>query len=128
MSNLLVEKAGDTKVWLFIGEMGNGKTTLIKEICILKGVKESMCSPTFGIINEYQGQDKSSIYHFDFYRIRNASELLEIGIDEYLNSGCYCFIEWPEIAFNHIPQQHIKVHIGFIDRKTRSVYLERFMN
>ena len=79
----------------FYGEMGAGKTTLIKEICLFLGVKENTSSPTFAIVNEYNGREK--IYHFDLYRIKNIEELLGIGIEEYLDSNNYMFVEWPEL-------------------------------
>ena len=79
----------------FYGEMGAGKTTLIKDICLFLGVEENTSSPTFAIVNEYNGMEK--IYHFDLYRIKNLEELLAIGIEEYLDSDNYIFVEWPEL-------------------------------
>ena len=88
----------DNKVVLFYGEMGAGKTTLIKEICAQLGVTDGMSSPTFALVNEYHTKDNSTIYHFDLYRIKNIEECLDMGMEEYIQSGNYCFIEWPEIA------------------------------
>lgn len=87
----------NSKVVLFYGEMGSGKTTLIKEICKVLGVKEGMSSPTFSIVNKYTTEKGAIIYHFDLYRVKNLNECLDFGVEEYLDSGHYCFIEWPEI-------------------------------
>ena len=94
----------------FYGEMGAGKTTLIKEICLYLGVEENTSSPTFAIVNEYNGIEK--IYHFDLYRIKNIEELLAIGIEEYLDSENYMFVEWPELLEPLIDKdQWTSVHI-----------------
>jgi len=91
----IIKKAGKRKIILFYGEMGVGKTTLIKAICQRLGVRENVTSPTFGIINSYLGLE-GEIYHFDAYRIESKSEAIDIGIEEYLYSGNWCLIEWPE--------------------------------
>jgi tRNA threonylcarbamoyladenosine biosynthesis protein TsaE len=93
----LISAAGNRTVWFFQGEMGMGKTTLIKEICKKNGVVSEMSSPTFSIVNEYLTLTGKKIFHFDLYRLKKTQELIEIGIFEYLDSGNYCFIEWPEI-------------------------------
>ena len=93
----VLEDAGNKKIWFFKGEMGVGKTTFIKEICKILGTSSEMSSPTFSIVNEYLLNDNSKIFHFDLYRIKKLQELNEIGIMDYLDSGNYCFIEWPEI-------------------------------
>jgi tRNA threonylcarbamoyladenosine biosynthesis protein TsaE len=92
----LIADAGTLRVWLFEGEMGAGKTTLIKAICEALGVVSVVQSPTFGLVNEYTTQTGDTVYHFDCYRLRNEAEALDIGLDEYLDSGKYCFIEWPK--------------------------------
>lgn len=88
--------ASGRMVWLFAGEMGAGKTTLIKALCRALGVISMVQSPTFSIVNEYTTHEGKSVYHFDCYRLRNEAEALDIGIEEYFDSGNYCFIEWPE--------------------------------
>jgi len=107
----IVGKLNTVTVWLFRGEMGSGKTTLIKIICKALGVKEAMSSPTFSIVNEYQTIDKKKVYHFDFYRIKDEVEAIDIGTEEYFYSGCPCFIEWPEKIPSLIPLQYAEVNI-----------------
>jgi tRNA threonylcarbamoyladenosine biosynthesis protein TsaE len=89
----------DKSIVLFKGDLGAGKTTLIKMICSNKGVQGEMSSPTFSIVNEYSGAD-DALYHFDLYRIENHEELLDIGFEDYLDSGRICLIEWPSVAEN----------------------------
>src|SRR5690606_1930704 len=91
----IVSFAGDCKVWLFSGDLGAGKTTLIKEICRYFGVEDTVNSPTFSLVNEYSDRSGSKYYHLDFYRIKNEEEAYDIGAEEYLYSGDYCFVEWP---------------------------------
>lgn len=107
----IVGKLNAVKVWLFRGEMGSGKTTLIKMVCKVLGVEEVMSSPTFSIINEYQTIDKKKIYHFDFYRIKDEVEAIDIGTEEYFYSGYPCLIEWPEKIPSLIPLQYAEVNI-----------------
>ena len=111
VAHTIVGYLGLFKIWLFHGEMGSGKTTLIKEVCSVRGVYEGMSSPTFSIVNEYQTADLSKIYHFDFYRIKSELEAVDIGTDEYFYSGYPCFIEWPEKIPSLIPLQHAEVTI-----------------
>src|SRR5690242_8888647 len=89
----LIHNSGDERIFLFYGDMGAGKTTFIKSLCEYLGVDEPATSPTFSIVNEYQGRD-SKIYHFDFYRLKKQDEALDMGYEEYFYSGHYCFIEW----------------------------------
>ncbi len=88
---------------LLVGEMGLGKTTLIKALCEALGVEETVSSPTFSIVNEYQGAAGEKIYHFDWYRIEDEEEALAIGLDEYLADGDWLFMEWPEKISNLLP-------------------------
>jgi len=99
------------RIFAFYGEMGAGKTTFIKSLCQSLGSKDNITSPTFAIINEYDTPDSGQIYHFDFYRIKNIEEAMDIGIDDYLNSGDYCFIEWPEKIEELLPEELIEVTI-----------------
>ena len=111
VAHQFVKRAGDTKVWLFRGEMGSGKTTFIKVIGAALGVTDHMSSPTFSIVNEYLAKDDHKVYHFDFYRIKNEAEAYDIGTEEYFYSGNYCFIEWPEKIPTLIPAERVEVII-----------------
>jgi len=106
----IVASLGERKIILFYGEMGSGKTTLIKEICRQLGVTDSMSSPTYALVNEYDCP-KGKIYHFDLYRVKNLEECLDIGMEEYLYSGNYCLIEWPDMAASLYPEDVVKVRI-----------------
>lgn len=110
-ARLFVEAIGDRTVFAFFGGMGAGKTTFIKAVCQQMGVTEDMVSsPTFAIVNEYEGS-RGSIYHFDFYRIRQISEAVNMGFDDYLYSGNLCFIEWPELVEPLLPEDTVRVII-----------------
>lgn len=99
------------KVILFNGNMGVGKTTLIKSLAKNLGVKDATSSPTFSLVNEYQIDNNQYVYHFDVYRLKNETEALDMGIDEYLYSGNWCFIEWAENIPNLIPDEHSTITI-----------------
>ena len=107
---LLADKPSG-RIFAFYGSMGAGKTTFIKAICRELGVADIVQSPSFSIINEYKTLDGESIYHFDFYRIRNISEVFDIGYEDYLYSGSYCFMEWPELVESLLPADTIRVRI-----------------
>ncbi len=99
------------KHFAFYGSMGVGKTTLITSICKKLGSDDLVSSPSFAIINEYSSAKDDLIYHFDFYRIKDPVELLDIGFYEYCNNDAYCFIEWPEIGENLIPDDFVKLKL-----------------
>lgn len=111
----LVREAGPLRVIVFQGEMGSGKTTFIKAICHALGVNDGMSSPTFSIVNEYEATSGQTIYHFDFYRLKNEVEAYDIGTEEYLDSGSYCLIEWPEKIAGLLPQKYFEVSIQKTD-------------
>ncbi len=106
----LIEFAGNIKVFAFIGEMGAGKTTFIKELCKILGSTDSFSSPTYSIVNEYQSP-KGRLFHFDFYRVKDAEELFDLGLEEYIDSGNYCFIEWPDLAETFLPIPYLTIII-----------------
>jgi tRNA threonylcarbamoyladenosine biosynthesis protein TsaE len=99
------------KVILFHGEMGVGKTTLIKQLCKTLGVNSATSSPTFSLVNEYETTTNQIVYHFDFYRLKTEMEALDMGADDYFYSGNWCFIEWAEKIPNLIPEEHSVVTI-----------------
>ena len=105
-----VEEMGERRVFAFYGKMGAGKTTFIKAVCEVLGVKDVITSPTFAIVNEYT-TGENSIYHFDFYRIKKLEEVYDMGYEEYFYSGALCFIEWPELIEELLPEDAVKVVI-----------------
>jgi len=103
---------GNHSVFAFIGKMGVGKTTFIKAVCEELGVRETANSPSFAIINEYVSDTTGeTIYHFDFYRINSIQEAINIGTEDYFNSGSLCFIEWPEKVEPLLPDDTVWVNI-----------------
>lgn len=115
-----IDNMGDYHVFAFYGKMGAGKTTFIKAICEELGVDDVITSPTFAIINEYSGKD-GAIYHFDFYRIRKLEEVYDMGYEDYFYSGALCFIEWPELIEEVLPEDAVKVQIKEKEDGTRAV-------
>ncbi|RKS14188.1 tRNA (adenosine(37)-N6)-threonylcarbamoyltransferase complex ATPase subunit type 1 TsaE [Flavobacterium sp. 120] len=111
------------KVILFHGEMGVGKTTLIKQLCKTLGVTGATSSPTFSLVNEYETDDNQLVYHFDFYRLNHETEALDMGVDDYLYSGNWCFIEWAEKIPNLIPETHSVITISLLPDGKRSLTL-----
>ena len=118
-SKIILSLNPSSKIFIFNGEIGSGKTTLIKAIIKELGYKGTVSSPTFSIINEYLNGDK--IYHFDFYRIKNKNELLDIGIDEYISSNNRCFVEWPNLITDMLPDKHIELNIDVISSDVRKL-------
>lgn len=106
-----VAAMGDNRIFAFYGGMGSGKTTFIKSVCEAMGVEEAINSPTFAIVNEYEERGGEAIYHFDFYRIKSLTEVYNMGYEEYLYSNAYCFIEWPELIEELLPEETVKVEI-----------------
>ncbi|SDW94686.1 tRNA threonylcarbamoyladenosine biosynthesis protein TsaE [Lutibacter oricola] len=112
------------KVILFYGEMGVGKTTLIKEIVKQLGVNDNVSSPTFSLVNEYQSNSGDTIYHFDFYRIDNEEEAMDIGIDEYFYSNSWCLVEWPNKVENLLPLESVNITITETNEFNRTLELK----
>jgi len=118
-------KSNPNKVILVNGKMGAGKTTFIKQLAKELGVTSATSSPTFSIVNEYQGKD-SIVYHFDVYRLKNETEALDMGIEEYLYSGNWCFIEWAKKIKNLIPKQHSVIDIEELSNGSRKLILNHY--
>ena len=118
-----VSRIGDHKVFAFYGKMGAGKSTFIKAVCEELGVGDVITSPTFAIINEYTAASGSPVYHFDFYRIKKLEEVYDMGYEDYFYSDALCFIEWPELIEEILPDDAVKVEITENTDGTRTVHL-----
>lgn len=110
LAKKLLEFAQDEHFFIFIGEMGAGKTSFIKAFCKVLGVEELVSSPTFSIVNEYQAKE-GKVYHFDFYRLKSVREAYDLGYEDYFYSGAYCLVEWPQLVEDLLPAHYIKVEI-----------------
>ena len=113
----LLSSFSTQKIFAFHGELGAGKTTFIKALCKELGVNENMSSPSFALVNEYRDQKNNPVYHLDLYRLKSEREALDIGLEEYLDSGNYCFIEWPEIIEHLLPEETVHVYIEILGEK-----------
>ena len=113
------------KTLLFYGEMGVGKTTLIKEICKQLDVQDVISSPTFSLVNEYRTAKNEIIYHFDFYRIEDEEEAYDIGIEDYFESKNWCFIEWPKNVENVLPLETVEIHLSILEDNQRNMYIKQ---
>lgn len=109
------------RIFAFYGKMGSGKTTFIKSICEELGVEDSINSPTFAIVNEYEDRNQNTIYHFDFYRIKSIEEVYNMGYEEYFYGDAICFMEWPELIEELLPEETVKVFVEETEGGARSV-------
>ncbi|MCB0410384.1 MAG: tRNA (adenosine(37)-N6)-threonylcarbamoyltransferase complex ATPase subunit type 1 TsaE [Flavobacteriales bacterium] len=121
ISQQLLVEFGTEKIVLFKGEMGAGKTTLIKYLCKQLGIDDVTSSPTFSIVNEYVSNKEQKVYHFDFYRINDEQEVMDMGYEDYFYGGAYCFIEWPEKIPNLIPEKFVVVTIEVDEYNNRII-------
>lgn len=120
-----IEAMDGSRIFAFYGNMGTGKTTLIKSICEEMGVQDTINSPTFAIVNEYENAECRTIYHFDFYRIKSLTEVYNMGYEEYLYSDAICFIEWPELIEELLPEETVRVQITEESDGSRLVNIKR---
>lgn len=124
----IIAEAGEEKIWVFQGQMGAGKTTLVKALAKEMGVKDQVSSPTFGIVNEYGSAAGAKIYHFDFYRLEDPTEALDIGIEEYFYGGDYCWIEWAEKIAQFLPDSFLLIRINPDLEINRTITLQHSRN
>jgi tRNA threonylcarbamoyladenosine biosynthesis protein TsaE len=120
-ARMLLDHFPEERIFAFYGAMGAGKTTFIKALCRELGSADYVTSPTFALINEYSTNDGSVIYHFDFYRIKKLEEAYDLGYEDYIYSGNYCFIEWPEMIESLLPEGIIKVRLQETNHSARSL-------
>lgn len=124
VAEAIIEATGRRTVVVFRGEMGAGKTTLIREIAARLGVSDTVTSPTFAIVNQYKGAGDRNIYHFDFYRINDIREAYDFGYEEYFFSGDLCLVEWPEKIEQLLPDNVVTVRITVDDETSRTFEIE----
>ncbi len=109
------------RIFAFYGEMGAGKTTFIKAFCEVLGSNDVVSSPTFSLVNEYEGSGGEVLFHFDFYRIKKLEEVFDIGFEEYVYSGNYCFLEWPERITELLPEKYVQISIEVLNSNERKI-------
>jgi tRNA threonylcarbamoyladenosine biosynthesis protein TsaE len=120
----LISQFPEHRIFAIYGKMGAGKTTFIQSVCKVLGSDDNVTSPTFALINEYKSGRKESIFHFDFYRINDIEEAFDLGYEDYLFSGNYCLIEWPEMIESLLPENIVKVIIEVDDDSARNISAE----
>ncbi|MDO5488706.1 MAG: tRNA (adenosine(37)-N6)-threonylcarbamoyltransferase complex ATPase subunit type 1 TsaE [Bacteroidaceae bacterium] len=119
-----VDAMGENKVFAMFGPMGVGKTTFIKAVCEVLGVQDTITSPTFAIVNEYWTDSGEQIFHFDFYRIRKVEEAYDMGYEDYIYSGAVCFLEWPELIEELLPDDAVRVTLTEEEDGTRTITIQ----
>lgn len=116
-------RSSDNRIFAFYGEVGAGKTTLIKHLCHHLNVTDPVSSPTFSIVNEYMTSRNTKIFHFDLYRLNNIAEAIDLGVETYVNTENYCFIEWPDLIESLLPDNYTTLSISFVGHKRKLVVL-----
>ncbi|MBP5539612.1 MAG: tRNA (adenosine(37)-N6)-threonylcarbamoyltransferase complex ATPase subunit type 1 TsaE [Bacteroidales bacterium] len=114
-----LQAIGSERLIALYGSMGAGKTTFTAALCKVLGVEDPVCSPTFTLVNEYRLPGGEMMYHFDFYRLKNSGEALDIGLYDYLDSGCLCLMEWPEVIEDLLPEETLAVHLEVLPDGSR---------
>ena len=120
----LVLDNSSSRILLFYGAMGSGKTTLIKELANQLGVKDVTSSPTFSLVNEYHAQEGELLFHFDFYRIEKEEEAYDMGIEEYFDRNAWCFVEWPENVENLLPLESVVIQLTINPDNSRNIQIK----
>jgi tRNA threonylcarbamoyladenosine biosynthesis protein TsaE len=121
----IIDFARDCSIWLFEGEMGAGKTALIKAICEVYGVVDQVTSPTYSLVQEYRTFSGDTFYHFDFYRLDNIYQAVEIGCEEYFDSGNICFLEWPDLVKPLVPGKRVVITLEVQEDSSRTIKIVR---
>ncbi|MFT6165330.1 MAG: tRNA threonylcarbamoyladenosine biosynthesis protein TsaE [Vicingaceae bacterium] len=117
VSKAIIGLTKEYRIVGFRGDLGAGKTTLIKNMSKLLGVKDDVSSPTFSIVNEYESDDKQTVFHFDFYRLESEEEALDIGVEDYFYGKNLCLIEWPSKIESLLPEKRLEVHISIAGKE-----------
>lgn len=117
----ILECTSGKRILAFYGQMGAGKTTIIKALCKALGAEDIVSSPTFTLVNEYKTSKGTTLYHIDFYRIRKMEEVFDFGLEEYFASGSYCFMEWPELIEEILPPETVRIMITVGDKEQRTL-------
>jgi len=126
VANELVAAFPEQRIFAFYGKMGAGKTTFIQSICKALGSDDNVTSPTFALINEYYTKEMDSVFHFDFYRIKHLEEAYDLGYEDYIYSGNYCLIEWPEMIASLLPEKRVEVKIEVGDDDSRTISAQEY--
>jgi tRNA threonylcarbamoyladenosine biosynthesis protein TsaE len=121
----LLAEFPNERVFAFYGKMGAGKTTFIQSVCRALGSEDNITSPTFALINEYNTANQESIFHFDFYRIKDIVEAYDLGYEDYIYSGSYCLIEWPEMIESLLPENMVEVRIEVNEDESRRITAQK---
>ena len=126
VSKKIISYGKEFTVWVLKGDLGAGKTTFIQEVARQMNVLDNISSPSYALINEYLTPEQKTIYHFDLFRIKTISEVLDLGFDEYIESGSLCFIEWPEIAESLLPDKYLEVSILNPEKEIRVFNIKKY--